>query len=518
MRVSSKEQEKEGYSIAAQLNLLRQYSHDKGLSVVREFAEAETAKRAGREQFKAMIDYLKRNSSCRIVLVEKTDRLYRNFRDHVTIDDLDIELHFVKEGKVLSKASPSSDKFINSIKVVMAKNYIDNLSEETKKGMLQKAQEGMWPSFAPIGYRNVTGSDGRKAIEPDPRYAEIVARLFQDYATGQLTLKEITRKAKAEGLIFRKSQSGVSSSTVNAILKNRVYSGEFKWGGKVYQGKYEPLISRDLFEKVQGVLFGRHNAKIHACKPMFSYQGLIRCGHCGCAMVGETKKHKYTYYHCTGWKGKCPDPWTKEERLNPQFEDTLKCIHMDKEVLEWMITVLKSDHESEKAYKTQTLERLNAEYKRVSERLEILYSDKLDGRIDAAFYDRKAAEFKLEQERLLRSMQDNQASNDACVDEGIRYLELAYNAHADFQSKDDRERRDLLKKVLDGAAVKGGVLEPHYKPVFEILAVSNIKTPNEKPLEVGSKAFIDKWLPVVRAYRTALLHSLNHPTQYKTAY
>jgi site-specific DNA recombinase len=42
---------------------------------------------------------------------------------------------------------------MHGIKVLMAKNYVDNLSEETRKGMLEKAEQSIWPSFAPLGYR-----------------------------------------------------------------------------------------------------------------------------------------------------------------------------------------------------------------------------------------------------------------------------------------------------------------------------------------------------------------------------
>jgi site-specific DNA recombinase len=75
-----------------------------------------------------------------IILVEKTDRLYRNLKDWVTLDELDLEIHFAKENVVLSADSRSSEKFLHGIKVLMAKNYIDNLSEETRKGMTERAE------------------------------------------------------------------------------------------------------------------------------------------------------------------------------------------------------------------------------------------------------------------------------------------------------------------------------------------------------------------------------------------
>ncbi len=93
----------------------------------------------------------KHTSPCRTLMVEKTDRLYRNLKDWVTLDELDLSIHFVKENVILSKESRSSEKFMHGIKVLMAKNYIDNLSEETKKGMVEKAEQGDLSFICPLG-------------------------------------------------------------------------------------------------------------------------------------------------------------------------------------------------------------------------------------------------------------------------------------------------------------------------------------------------------------------------------
>ncbi len=175
-RVSSKEQEKEGFSIPAQLKLLKEYAAANGFAVAQEYIDVETAKQTGRAAFGEMVAYLKAHPSVRVMLVEKTDRLYRNLKDWVTVDELDVEMHFPKEGVVLSRESRSSEKFMHGIKVLMAKNYIDNLSEEARKGMQEKAEQGIWPTKTPLGYRNITGPDGKKIIATDPALAPIVAQ------------------------------------------------------------------------------------------------------------------------------------------------------------------------------------------------------------------------------------------------------------------------------------------------------------------------------------------------------
>jgi site-specific DNA recombinase len=91
-RVSSKEQEKEGFSIPAQLKLLKEYSAANGFAVAQEYIDIETAKQTGRAAFGEMVAYLRAHPSVRVMLVEKTDRLYRNLKDWVTVDELDVEM------------------------------------------------------------------------------------------------------------------------------------------------------------------------------------------------------------------------------------------------------------------------------------------------------------------------------------------------------------------------------------------------------------------------------------------
>jgi len=138
-RVSSKGQEKEGFSIPAQIKFLTEYAKKNLFKIDRIFQESETAKRAGRKAFNEMLLYIKENN-INIILVEKTDRLYRNFKDYVLLDEFKgIEIHLVKENTILSENSKSHEKFLHGIKVLMAKNYIDNLSEEVKKVLEKKS-------------------------------------------------------------------------------------------------------------------------------------------------------------------------------------------------------------------------------------------------------------------------------------------------------------------------------------------------------------------------------------------
>jgi DNA invertase Pin-like site-specific DNA recombinase len=164
------------------LKLLKEYAAAQGFTVAQELVDVETAKQTGRAGFGEMVAYLRAHPAVRVLLVEKTDRLYRNLKDWVTVDELDVEIPFAKEGVVLSHESRSSEKFMHGIKVLMAKNYIDNLLEEARKGMQEKAEQGIWPTVAPLGYRNVAGPDGK-------RLSSLIRKLRQSspiYSNGML--------------------------------------------------------------------------------------------------------------------------------------------------------------------------------------------------------------------------------------------------------------------------------------------------------------------------------------------
>ena len=346
---------------------------------------------------------VQRPDSCPVLLVEKTDRLYRNLKDWVTIDELGLDVHFVKENVVLSPESRSTEKFMHGIKVLMAKNYIDNLSEEVKKGMVEKAEQGIWPTMAPLGYRKIDGPNGKRVIEPNPSTAPLVARLFDLYATGSYSLTELVRLARAEGLRTR-SNRPVVRSHFHRLLRNRIYTGEFEWQGEVYEGIHQPLISKDLWERVQLVLDGRAHKPLHGGEHRFAFSGLISCGHCGCSLVGEIKKGRYIYHHCTGYKGKCPEPYVREEVLEGAFTNLLNRLAFDNEVLAWVKDALHQSGADERRQHAEAVKRLQGEYDRLQRRLDAMYVDKLDGKVDGAFFARMSGEWRAEQERVLRSI------------------------------------------------------------------------------------------------------------------
>ena len=501
-RVSSKEQEKEGFSIPAQLKLLKDYAATNGFKVAQEYVDVETAKQTGRAAFGEMVAFLKANRSVRAMLVEKTDRLYRNLKDWVTVDELEVEIHFPKEGVVLSRDSRSSEKFMHGIKVLMAKNYIDNLSEETRKGMTEKAEQGLWPSNAPLGYKNVTRPDGKKTIVPDESAATIIRRMFEWYARGDISIREATKKARAAGLVFRRSGGRIPGSTVAKILRNRIYTGRFVWDGKTYDGQHEALVSTDLWERVQDVLDGRVGRKARTRKRDFAFSGLIECAACGCSIVGEIKKERYVYYHCTGYADKCRgNPSScrrkhmREEALEQQFTELLGRLHFDDDVLEWVRDALHASHAEERREHDEAIKRLEAECKRLDDRIHAMYADKLDGLIDAAFFQKMSNQWREVQAGCQRDIERHRGADESYLNEGVALLELAKDAQRLFAKQEPREKRRLLNFLLSNCTWKDGELTATFRQPFDILAETVIATEKESGVEVASDLKNEKWLP-----------------------
>ena len=475
-RVSSDEQEKEGYSIPAQMKLLRDYAAKETVEIVHEYVDVETAKVPGRPGFNDMVDFFVRQSKskdpqkqCRTLLVEKTDRLYRNLKDYVTIDELDIEIHFVKEGVVLSPESHSSEKFMHLIKVGMAKAYVENLGEEIKKGMHEKAAQGIWPCHAPTGYCNVTLPSGKKGIEPDPVAAPVVTKMFEWYATGKHSLAEIASLAADAGVKFGRQDN--LAATVHYLFKNPIYYGDFRFARKMYRGIHVPLVTKALWDRVQETRHNRGTRKPRRVKHNFAFSNLIQCGHCGCSMTGELKKQRYTYYHCSGYKGKCDEPYVREEVLEERFAEVLRSLRFDDEVLELVSAALRDSHADEKRFHDEAVQRLQAEYKRLQNRIDQMYLDKLDGRITAEFFDQKSAEWREEQRGVLHNVEQHQNANQSYLREGVGILELAKHAAELFEKQPASEKRRLLDFVVSNCSWANGELTVEFRQPFDLIAI-----------------------------------------------
>ncbi len=411
-----------------------------------------------RKQFGEMLKFLQQDQSCRVVIAEKTDRLYRNFRDYVALEDANIEIHLPKEGQIISKDAKSQTKFMHGIHVVMARNYIENLCEEVKKGMREKAEQGIYPSRPPLGYRN---NKLERTIEIDPGKAPIAKAMFERYGSGKASLSGLRAELKAE---FRVN---LAKSYLDRLLKNPFYIGQFYWEGKLYRGTHAALVSPALFEQVQRVFGGRNKPRYRTRE--FAYRGLLTCAYDHCKVTAELKKGKYTYYRCTQFRGKCDLPYFREEELGERLGKILLDIHIPDAVLVTLQQALLSNNGRDEEIREQQHCLLIQRRSQVHRRLDLAYQDKIDGKITEEFWERKSAEWQTEEQQLSTQIQSTKAINPERMLNAARILELANKAYSLYEKQSPAEKAKLLKIVLSNCAIDAVSLYPTYRKPFDLI-------------------------------------------------
>ena len=508
IRVSSKEQE-EGFSLDAQLKMLNDYAAKNNIQVVATYMDVETAKNPGRKEFGKLIDRMKTEQKlpagmprCQTVLVEKTDRFYRNVEDLVTIKALGVTVHLVKEGTKLAPDSGAHDKFVHGLNVLLAERFVNNLSEETQKGMLEKAQQGLWPSFAPIGYINAEGDNKKRVIVPDPDMAPNVRRLFEIYARGQHSLKDLAKEAKRLGLVFRKSGNALTVSALHDILKNPIYYGCFDWKGVLYTGVHEAIISKELYDTVQEVTKKRSSCPTGQQKHEFLFGRMLTCAHCGCAIVADIKKGKYVYYRCTGNNKhvvpNCPEKqagYVREEDLDRQIVADLELISVPGDVAEWIASIMnESKVEAEKQHKIQVAE-AEQQIQKLEEQSDAMYLDKLNGVICAEDYKRRNNRLVQQVANLKEQLTQLAAQTDGDSITRARVLELARKAASLYSGRNQQEKRELLNLLHSNSTLGGKKVNVSYRKPFDIIAEINKAGKSKTASSRKRKGSFENWRP-----------------------
>ena len=201
------------------------------------------------------------------------------------------------------------------------------------------------------------------------------------------------------------------------------------------------------------------------------------------------------YYHCTGNRGKCREPYTRQKRLTDDFASILRELVIPQPVLEWLGgAVLESDR-TEYAAREQSIKHSQARYEQIQARIETMYVDKLDGRITQEFFDKQAGLFRVEQDALLRRIKDIQIATPAPVEKAIDIMGLISRASDLFVEQPAAEQRRLLQVVVEKAAWKDGVLRTNLFEPFEILRHSNRESYRKENENAGSGRDLEVWLP-----------------------
>ena len=472
-RVSSKEQEETGYSLPAQEKLLSGYAENKGFEVAKVFSMSESASGAKQRRiFEEMMDYLKRKKINNL-LCEKVDRLTRNMKDAVKINDwLDGDeknkIHFVKQNLIIHKNAKSDEKFRWDIEIVLAKKYISNLSEEVKKGQKEKIAQGWLPGTPPLGYQTV-GEKGHKIHVIDDKRAPLVRKMFKLYSSGNYSLERITDMMFADGLKSR-SNKKMGKSTLHELLNNPFYAGKILWNNQIFQGAHQALVSEELFEKVQSILHKKGTPKYS--KHNFFFKGLLTCSECGGTIAWEQKKGHW-YGHCNKFKPCSQKAYYRSERIEDQLLQAVEKISpKSTNLIDWVIKALKHNHKEEITYHQSVMGELEGRLSRIVNRLNKIYTDKLDDVITVEKYNQLKQEYETEQAAILKDITRHKKANSRYLDYGVAVLEVTKNALTILRDPDKSPeiKREYYKVIFSKLQMTGDLVDYKYNSAFAKIA------------------------------------------------
>src|SRR3989338_3490099 len=325
-RKSTDVEDKQVLSIEAQLSELRSLAWREGLEIAEEFVEKRSAKMPGRSVFNEMMARIQKGEAQGIVCW-KIDRLARNPVDGG-------QIQWILQNKVIAHIQthdrgyyPADNVLMMSVEFGMANQYIRDLSVNTARGLRAKALQGHFPGTAPVGYLN---DQRTKTIVLNRKKSKMIHAAFELYAKNHSRYEDIEQFLYNNGM---RSTGGkrMHDEQITFILSNIFYYGHFKYSGEIYEGRHTPIVSKQLFDKVQKVMIDRGHQQIVGKEPKV-YCGLMSCGECGMSITSEAQKkllkngdtHYYTYYRCTKKSAaRCSQSYVREEQLTADFSDIL---------------------------------------------------------------------------------------------------------------------------------------------------------------------------------------------------
>lgn len=496
-RKSSESEERQVLSIDSQIRELRDLARSRGHTVADVYSEARSAKEPGRRPVFGTLLREIRKRKIDGILCWKLDRLARNPVDGAAI------IWALEEGTIREIATHErtftnggDEKFWMQLEFGMAKKYVDDLSENVKRGNRAKLEQGWLPGMPPLGYLNDRVA---KTIVPDPDRFELVRKIWRLVLAGRSTAEVLAIANGEWGLRTpRRPRSGnkpIARSTLYQMLSDPFYHGLIVRNGESYAGAHQTMITKAEFDRVQALL-GRPNRRA----PMrhdFAYTGMIQCGECGLSVTAEHKVHrhgyKYIYYHCTKRNAgaRCSQPSIEVKQLDQQISATLGRIHVDDKLLAWARGELRKLATRERARVAPERRSLATALQAIQREGAALLDMRIRGLISDDEYSAKKREFT-EQELEARERMLRQETTADGFEQVERTLVFANHAPKLFPAASNAEKREILSSLGSKLELEGGKLRILAKKPFVLM--------EERAQGPG-------WLTRLRRIRTWFLHN-----------
>jgi DNA invertase Pin-like site-specific DNA recombinase len=344
-RVSTDEQAEEGKSIETQIKLCSNYAKSNGISLAGQFIdEGKSATTINRPALKEMLAKCEEDGIVDIILIQDTDRLARNTLDHLTIKSIlkkqDIQL--ISISQLMLDDSPEGN-LIDTILASVNAFQSQITGRKTSKVMEEKAKTGWYPGGLPaLGYKNIdnplpSSTLDKRIITLDEEVAPHIKKIFEMYAKGDHSMQDLVDYLRSHN-IRSSHNANIHISLIARILRDNFYLGKFYWKAVEYDGKHEPLITQEVFDRVQDMLIANTQNQSRKRVHNFLLRGFLICDECGRRYWGE--KHKkpsglvFRYYFCPNCK---KDTYIDQEKLEQVIEKEFEQIQLSKQYVQHVL-------------------------------------------------------------------------------------------------------------------------------------------------------------------------------------
>ncbi|HLC41917.1 MAG TPA: recombinase family protein, partial [Methylomirabilota bacterium] len=316
----------------------------------------------------------------------------------------------------------------------------------------------------PVGYVN---EPRLRTIVVDPAKAQLARQMFEAYASESYNLPQLRALVASWGLVTRSGKPPALAS-VKRLLMNQFYVGLFRYDGELHEGSHEPLIPRELFERVQEVMARRGKVQTKR-KHLFPFVGLLHCGECGCAITAERQKGHH-YYRCSKKKGPCGQPYLREEALAAQLRRAVQTASlpdawaekMREKIEEWKVTAAQASGTAAQSFK-EKLAPLEA-------KLERLLDAHLDGMVSREEYAGRKEKLLLEKSATSARLAEVERQGNHWLEPLTRFIRAAHQAHSVASGENLEALKEWTTRIGSNLRLAGRTVQLSYENPWRLVA------------------------------------------------
>ncbi len=494
IRKSTDTEDKQVRSLEDQEKLVREqyesFPPEEKLFPLKIMLESRSAYHPGRPVFNEMIEMADRKQVHRIMVLDPT-RLSRNMEDAGKL------IQKLADGKIQDILTASGKTYCRSdtgqllmlmLETTMGWKDSADKGARVKIGMRQKAKEGGSTGPAPIGYRNVGMTKGKKWLEIDPDTGPKVKSLFLLASTSAYSLSALCVEAKKIGLRTKPTRKHIhglpiKQSTMHQVLRNPTYKALKVYQGEKCQASHAPLVETEVWERVQIILSGRRTntcrSKDELKRELFLLAGCTRCGKCKTHTMSPEgpKKGKYIYYSCKNRNSHCRNA-IEQTVLMDQFYEKLSSLQVEDEDMPFMRETMKKDHELYYNNFQGKREALEREYAQNEKDIGDIFAHREDARKMGVLdtIDAKLVTLKAKKEEIQNALNELHDTSNDWINHVLRCFELVKLAQEAIKYGSPVTRSAIIKSLGSNFYVCDGKLVCDWVSPFRQKAESEGRT------------------------------------------